>query len=320
MPFFSALGSLWDRLRPNRPNRPPTGQSVSREDGDGPEPASSTSEHEVFAGLRGRLVDFVKAMGSCFAEVRSRIESVGAGPSDRVDELRAQLYILSTACLSFAPVLVVLMALENLHGASYTVVACLLVICVLSGFGGFLFCLAPRFRCEVTQPQYECCFCVALGTTTRPILALSSSHGTGKLNAFDSINLTKSTSIDFDIINRLHQVDHNIIGASSLEVQENRNHIIYCTKSAQLSLLSSSLPFLDCGSCQASLSRLQTTPSLSQGYNASPFVLLAAFIRTGFINAQSRFGPASLQQHLTIARAFLSSIWRCLTLSAPSWP
>ena len=148
MPFFSALGSLWDFLRPNRP---PAGKPASRVDGDGPEPASSTSEHEVPAGLWERFADFVNAMGRCCAEVRSRIESVGADPSARVDELRAQLSFLSTACLSMAPVLIVLTALEHLHGASFTVVACLLVVCVLSGAGGTLFYLAPAFRCEVTQ-------------------------------------------------------------------------------------------------------------------------------------------------------------------------
>ncbi|PTB69928.1 hypothetical protein BBK36DRAFT_1582 [Trichoderma citrinoviride] len=121
MPFFSALGSLWDFLRPNRP---PAGKPASRVDGDGPEPAS---------------------------KVRSRIESVGADPSDRVDELRARLSFLSTACLSMAPVLIVLTGLEHLHGASFTVVACLLVVCVLSGAGGTLFYLAPAFRCGVTQ-------------------------------------------------------------------------------------------------------------------------------------------------------------------------
>ncbi|KAH0498469.1 hypothetical protein TgHK011_005722 [Trichoderma gracile] len=147
----SPLGSFWNRLRPNRPNRPPAGLTVSREDGDGPEPASSTSVHEVLAGLWGRLAGFVKAMGDCLTGVQSLIESVGADPTDRVDELRARLYILSTACLSFAPALIALTALEDLHGPSFTLVACLLVVCVLSGIGGYLIYLAPTFYIEVTQ-------------------------------------------------------------------------------------------------------------------------------------------------------------------------
>ncbi|EHK26480.1 uncharacterized protein TRIVIDRAFT_218637 [Trichoderma virens Gv29-8] len=155
-----------DRLRPNRPNRPPTG-SYPPVIGDGPGPVGQTwmrlwsvrlffCGFWVFAALWVVFVGSVKQMRLLGAAISSRIRLMDANPAAAggVDELRRQLRYFVAAGLITSAFCAIIMAgvlPEERSVISYHVVVGLAAYCLLSTMVGGFAIISPRLGFEVTR-------------------------------------------------------------------------------------------------------------------------------------------------------------------------
>ncbi|KAL5088865.1 hypothetical protein Trisim1_006281 [Trichoderma cf. simile WF8] len=167
MPFSLSVGSIFpEHLRPNRPNRPPTGSDTPVV-GDGPSPVGQTWMRLlpirlffcvvwVLAALWAVFIVSVKKTRLLGAAISSRIRLMDANPAAAggIDKLRQRLrYLVAVGLITsaFCASAVARVLPEERGVISYRVVMSLTCFSSFSALVGVLAIICPRLGLVVTR-------------------------------------------------------------------------------------------------------------------------------------------------------------------------